>query len=160
MPSLIDSVFAYKFIKLLSKPFTEWKAYKMGLIDENGEVIKQPKTVKEKAVWNKFAILVRNLKRLIERTPLGRFKISSILVALKLLKEETGEDFYPILVETYPELDCLDDYHPPMNESIKYWHDEQSSYKIINTLDEYHGFPVYEAIDLLTGTRTIIIPVE
>lgn len=65
----IDSVYAYKFIRLMQKPFTEWKAYEAKLIDERGSVIKRPSTPEEKAAYTPFHASVRSMKRMLSTVP-------------------------------------------------------------------------------------------
>jgi hypothetical protein len=91
MGGLLDTFIAFKFLRLLTKPWKEWDAYKMGIIDENGKVIKKNKTSEEKKVFSKFHVLIKNLKRLMEKVPGGKSKIGSYAIALKLLKEHANE---------------------------------------------------------------------
>lgn len=65
----IDSVYAYRFIRLMQKPFTEWKAYEARLIDERGSVIKRPSTPEEKAAYTPFHASVRSMKRMLSTVP-------------------------------------------------------------------------------------------
>ena len=37
-----DTVYAFRFLRLLTTPWTKTGAYKMGLIDANGNVIRKP----------------------------------------------------------------------------------------------------------------------
>jgi len=61
-----DSVYAWylyqKFATYFNQNFTEWAAYKKGLIDKNGKVIKKPETQEEKNSLNAVANLSRKLK--------------------------------------------------------------------------------------------------
>ena len=41
---LVNTYLSYQLIKLLSTPFSKWGAYKLGLIDEKGEVLRKPET--------------------------------------------------------------------------------------------------------------------
>lgn len=65
----IDSVYAYKFIRLMSKPFKEWKAFEAKIIDERGSVIKRPSTPEEKAAYTPFHASVRAMKRMMSTVP-------------------------------------------------------------------------------------------
>ena len=44
---VVDAFIAYKFIKILVTPFEETDAYKLGIIDANGKVLKREKTENE-----------------------------------------------------------------------------------------------------------------
>lgn len=87
---LFDVVYTYQFVKRLATPFTEWDAFKLGIIDENGKVLRKRqtlKTIKEKEAWGYFDRLVANLKKLLEKIPGGKSKIASYAAALLLLRE-------------------------------------------------------------------------
>jgi len=91
MSATVDAFVAYKFIKLMTTPFTETEAYKLGLIDENGKVLKKRKnlnTPQEKAAYTILDTLVWNLKRIIEKIPAGKTRLGSFAAALYLLKEK------------------------------------------------------------------------
>ena len=46
MSKVVDLFLVYQFIKRLSTPFEETKAYELGLIDEKGKRLKKPRRVK------------------------------------------------------------------------------------------------------------------
>lgn len=86
---VVDLVLVYSFIKRLSTPFREWKAYELGVIDEKGELLKKRSelTREQRAAWGYFDVLVRNVKRLIEKLPGGSSKIATAAAAMLLLRE-------------------------------------------------------------------------
>ena len=91
--SAIDAFVAYKFIKVLTTPWTETDAYKLGIIDENGKVIRKRSdldTSEEKRAYTIFHTLCWNIKKLIEKIPGGKSKIGSFAAALYLLKEHAN----------------------------------------------------------------------
>lgn len=94
---------AYKFVKQLAKPWEEWDAYKLGLIDKKGEVIKNPKTKDEKAALDLPIVLMKNIKRMVEKLPFGKTRLGSVAAAMFLLKEELGvsedENFDSVVLE-------------------------------------------------------------
>ena len=85
-----DTVYAFRFLRLLTTPWTKTGAYKMGLIDDNGKVIRKPETSEEKSKYNIFHKLVFNIKRMLNVLPFGKTTIASYLAALYLIKEKTG----------------------------------------------------------------------
>lgn len=85
-----DTVYAFRFLRLLTTPWTKTGAYKMGLIDANGKVIRKPETSEEKSKYNIFHKLVFNVKRMLNALPFGKTTIASYLAALYLIKEKTG----------------------------------------------------------------------
>jgi len=85
-----DFFYTLRFLRLLTTPWKKTNAYKEGIIDDNGKVIKKPETSKEKAVYNTFHRLVYNLKRLLNKLPFGKSTIASYAAALFLIKEESN----------------------------------------------------------------------
>jgi len=82
-----DLLLAYNFIKRLVTPFDETDAFKLGIIDERGKKIKDPKTSEEELSFSTFNRLVFNIKKIIERLPGGKTKLASYGAALFLIKE-------------------------------------------------------------------------
>lgn len=78
--SSIDAVYAYKFIRLMQKPFTEWKAYDAKIIDERGSVLKRPSSPEEKASYTSFHAAVRSMKRMMSTVP-GLNGVASMMSA-------------------------------------------------------------------------------
>lgn len=90
MTGVFDAVVTYQFIKLLSQDFTEWKAYELGIIDEDGNTLRKRRTLKtteERNSFTTFHVVIRNLKRILEKTPFGKSKLVSFGAALFLIKE-------------------------------------------------------------------------
>lgn len=82
-----DIAYAFRFLRLLTTPWEETKAYELGLIDSTGKVISSPRTSEEKSAFNIFHRLVFNIKRLLNQVPGGRTKFASYASALFLLRE-------------------------------------------------------------------------
>jgi hypothetical protein len=82
-----DTFYAFRFLRLLTTPWENTGAFKAGIVDETGKVIKKPSTSAEKGVYTIFHRLVFNIKRTLNKIPLGKTKIASYLTALYLLKE-------------------------------------------------------------------------
>lgn len=86
----VDLFLVYQFLKRLATPFEQWDAFKLGIIDRQGKVLKPSdklETEKEKAAWGYFDRLVANLKKLLARVPGGSTRMASYAAALLLLKE-------------------------------------------------------------------------
>lgn len=83
-----DLVYTLRFLRLLTTPWEETNAFKLGLIDDKGDKIKKPYTEKEKSAYNTFHRLVFNIKKLINKVPGGKSKIASYASALFLIKEK------------------------------------------------------------------------
>ena len=88
-----DLFYAYRFIKLLVTPWEKTEAFELGIIDDEGKVLKKTRelnTSDEKAAYTVFHRLVFNIKRLLNKLPFGKTKLASWATALFLIKEETG----------------------------------------------------------------------
>lgn len=86
---IIDAALTYALVKRLVTPFDRWPAYKLGIIDDEGKVLRPRKTLdpKEKESWGRFDILAANIKKLIQRVPGGKSHIASVAAAAYLFKE-------------------------------------------------------------------------
>ena len=91
--AVLDTYFTLRFIKLLTTPFNKTEAFKLGIIDDEGNALKdraELETAVEKAAYTKFHILVFNLKKLLHKFPLGLKTIGKYALALTLLREHIG----------------------------------------------------------------------
>jgi|TARA_R110000744_G_scaffold373743_3_gene486103 hypothetical protein len=91
-----DLFYAFRFLKLLVTSWENMEAYRLGIIDNNGKILKKKadrKTPQEKSAYTIFHRLVFNIKRLLNKVPgsLGT-KLATYASALFLVKEETGLD--------------------------------------------------------------------
>jgi len=89
----IDLIITYRVIKLLATPFNRQEAYKYGIIDEKGKVLKKFKTLdkpEEKKAYTLLHRFVFNLKRILQKLGLGS-RLGSFAVALGLLIKENKE---------------------------------------------------------------------
>jgi hypothetical protein len=85
----LDMYFVYKFAKFISMDWTDWEAYKLGIIDDKGNVIKKNRTMSaEKANYTFFHRLLRKLKQLMEKLPGMKSKLGKAAAAYFLFKEE------------------------------------------------------------------------
>jgi len=92
---IVDLFLVYQMIKRLATPFNKWKAYELGIIDENGMPLKKRKdlrTVKERDAWGLYDVMIAKIKRLIEKVPGGATRLGSYAAALWLIKESKNHD--------------------------------------------------------------------
>ena len=97
----IDLLITYRIIKMLTTPFDKQDAYKLGIIDKNGKVLRKTKELKTGKERDAYTILHRfvfNLKRLINIVPGGKSKLGTYAAALGLLLKE-NKDINEIEVE-------------------------------------------------------------
>ncbi len=91
--SVVDIYVAYKFVKILSTPWEKTDAFKLGIIDKKGKILKKRKNLKsgeEKAAYTIFHTLIWNMKKLLDKLPPTRTRIGSFVAALWMLKEYTS----------------------------------------------------------------------
>jgi hypothetical protein len=90
---LVDLLITYRIVKLLSTPWEQQEAYKMGIIDKNGKVLKKANSLNTEAEKDAYTVLHRfifNLKRLLSKAGLGS-SLSSFAVALATIMKESEE---------------------------------------------------------------------
>jgi hypothetical protein len=110
MSRFVDNVIAYRILSMLVKNFKDTQAYKLGLIDEKGKLIKKPSTSKEKDAYTYLHKLVFNMKKIINRLPGGESKLKSVVTALFLIKEyyESGNRTTSLMEDRYKSLMDMD----------------------------------------------------
>ena len=87
-----DTVYAFRFIRMMVMDWKNWDAYKEGIIDENGKRIREMKldTDSKRSAYTPFVRLVANIKRLVAKIPGGGSKLGSFASALFLIKEKAN----------------------------------------------------------------------
>ena len=87
-----DTVYAFRFIRMMVMDWKSWDAYKQGVIDENGKRNREVKldTDDKKSSYTPFIRLVANIKRLVAKIPGGGSKLGSFASALYLVKEKAN----------------------------------------------------------------------
>ena len=99
----VDLVITYRVVKLLVTPFEKQDAFKQGIIDKDGNVLKKYKTLQTRAEKKSYTILHRfvfNLKRILKRVGLGG-KLGTFAVALAtLLREDKNYVEHKSLIES------------------------------------------------------------
>lgn len=91
----LDLYIAYKFIEILTTPWEETEAYKLGIIDDTGKVLikrKNLKNTKQRQAYTLIHRLIWNLKKILDLLPPTRTKLGSFITALWLLKEQINKE--------------------------------------------------------------------
>jgi hypothetical protein len=131
MGRAIDLFVTYRFIKLLVTPFDQMPAFKLGIIDKDGQRITektvsrgmqptQLKTDEEKSAYTVLHKLVFNIKKIFGKVPGLRTTLGTYAAALFLLKDTFKES--------------VDDPDMFEKEFMKYLKEE--GYEIDNTISE------------------------
>lgn len=87
---IIDNLLAYRILSMLVTPFDKSEAYKLGIIDADGKILKkqnQLTTPEEKDAYTYLQRLVFNLKRLLNKLPGGDKYTKNLIAAYFLIKE-------------------------------------------------------------------------
>lgn len=131
---MIDNLIAFRILYMLVTSFEKTEAFKLGIIDAEGNPLKQIKDLKtseEKDAYDMLDRLVFSLKRLLGKVPGGKSKLASLAAAYWLVKEsyETQE------VVTQEQLNSLID----LIESNKIVLKEQSDIRGYLSLTEEGG---------------------
>lgn len=145
MANLVDLYLVYRILRRLTQPFTEWEAYKQGVIDAEGNILKKSNdrlTFDEKESFTKFDLLILKLKKLLGTIPFGKTKLASYVAALWFLKEEKKltednlqEEFEKFCIKEKMLSEKLEDFYskknpPPMHHVIRnYYHLTDRGYK-------------------------------
>jgi hypothetical protein len=87
---IINTLVVFKVLKMLVTKWKDFDAFKLGLIDKNGNRIKSKglNTAAEKEALDMLTRLVFNIKRIIQKVPFGKTAFASYAIALALLKEQ------------------------------------------------------------------------
>ena len=108
MGRAIDLFVTYRFLKILVTPFEKQEAYKLGIIDKDGNRTLEPGTTnkptylgtaKEKNSYTVLHKLVFNIKKIFAKVPGLRTKLGTYAAALFLLKDTFKEDVDPKMWE-------------------------------------------------------------
>jgi len=92
MGRAIDLFVTYRFIRLLTTPFEKTDAFKMGIIDKDGNrTDKKLYKIGEKNAYTILHKLVFNIKKLFQKVPGLRTKVGTYAAALFLLKDTFKE---------------------------------------------------------------------
>ena len=90
---IVDLLITYRIVKLISTPWEQQEAFKFGIIDKNGNVLKKSNKLNTEAEKDSYTILHRfvfNLKRILQKVGMGS-SLSSFAVALAFILKEDKE---------------------------------------------------------------------
>ena len=108
---VVDLFLVYSFIKRLVKPFEKWEAYKLGIIDDKGNILIRRRDFTKGEQSKSFGVfdqMILNLKKLLSKLPGGQTRLGSYAAALWLIKEsENYKNKNGVLME---DVDLRDDY--------------------------------------------------
>ena len=184
MSRVIDAVIAYRVVKLLATPFNKTSAFKLGIIDERGKVLKKSRDISDPKERNAYTLLIRfvfNLKRILQkvgiRGPLG----SSAAAAIAFFREQSGEqltetaaldierEVYKQITSEGFEFDLSENYGEPLTEGTykakhNIYNDEgdiviniNDSIEFTETTDTIMGYDVFKYNDVYLTTEDLYV---
>ena len=159
MGRAIDLLITYRVIKMLVTPWKQHDAYKLGIIDDNGKVLRKAKTLKSAKEKDSYTILHRfvfNLKRLLGLLPGGKSKFASYATALALLIKENKDinavelerGLYKHLIEN--DLIAFDD---DLKESVGFDFLSTGRFIMIDRLEDLNGDQTADVGDVVYTTE-------
>ena len=97
MANFSNILLAYKILKDLGQKFDEFDAYRLGIIDKEGKLLRSPKTDEEKDAYDSYTRMVINMKRLLQRF-VGKNPSVQKLTSLLLLKEGMEQETVDVVM--------------------------------------------------------------
>jgi hypothetical protein len=127
---IVDNLAAIRLIWLLATPFEKFDAFKLGLIDANGNKLKKAETSEEKNATSMLHRLVWNLKKMIALVPGGKTRIGSLVAAYLLVREaeEKGYNEFQLEEEIVSKFQVL--------RSIRFIEEELLVERALNLLED------------------------
>jgi len=159
MGRAIDLLITYRVIKMLVTPFEKTDAYKYGIIDKNGKVLRKNKTLtvaKEKDSYTILHRFVFNLKRLINLIPGGKSKLGTYAAALGLLLKEQKDinavELEKVLYKHLRENDLIN-FDDDLREEVDFDFLPKGRFIIIDDLEDLNGEKTANVGDVVYTTE-------
>ena len=95
MSRFVDALITYRILRLLTTPFDQQDAFRLGLIDKHGNRLKKENelnTTEEQEAYSLLHRMVFRLKRIIEKVPLDNKNFLSFATAVALVREQIEYD--------------------------------------------------------------------
>lgn len=90
--NVANNLIALQLLTMLCTPFSEFPAYKTGVIDDKGNYLVRPeyRTLEQRKSIGYLDRLIINVKKLINKLPGGENKIKNIVAGMFLIRESVG----------------------------------------------------------------------
>lgn len=122
MNSFLEIYLITKLINTMTSDWTSLPAYKLGIIDKNGTVLKKSYELKTTEERNAYSLLQRfafNMKRMLEAIPGGKSKLAKYLAAYALLREDQIADLDKKFLEESSSINIVfESYFRDTNENL------------------------------------------
>lgn len=127
--------FAYQFLTKLTTPFDKTDAYRLGIIDEKGKVLRKRSTLRtpeERASYTLMDTLIFNLKKLMAKIPFGSSKLMSYAASLFLLKEQKN---YKLFLDEKLLEEKFTEFYTKKNETAQFIFESEATYNLFEELE-------------------------
>lgn len=90
--NVANNLIALQLLTMLCTPFSEFPAYKTGVIDDKGNYLVRPeyRTLEQRKSIGYLDRLIINVKKLINKLPGGENKIKNVVAGMFLIRESVG----------------------------------------------------------------------
>ena len=93
MSRFVDTVVAYRLLRLLATPIERTSAFQLGIIDRDGKKLKEPQTSQEMDAYSLLQRFVFKVQRSLMKSPdRNARRLLTFAAAMAILKEYTEED--------------------------------------------------------------------
>lgn len=136
MTRFVDAIITYRILKKLATPFEETDAFRLGIIDKKGKLLRKYNdlnTNEERDAYTLLDRLVWRMKRIIERNPFEKSKLASFAVALALIKEHCDADSEPLPTKFELRFNALNEdiaYSTEMQEVEEFFSNRLKSFRM------------------------------
>ena len=107
MSRFVDTVVAYRILRMLAIPIEQSDAYRMGIIDKNGDKLREPQGPNELDAYSLLQRFVFKVQKALTKSPDRQAKrLLTFAAALSILREQDesiSDDELDILLELYME---------------------------------------------------------
>lgn len=88
-PRPYDRYYATLILNILTKPFNQQKAFDLGVIDKDGNLIKKPETDEEKESYNPLYQVSFGVKKILDKFPATQNKLKLLSVGMNFIRQQT-----------------------------------------------------------------------
>lgn len=160
----VDTVIILRLVRLITVPFENWKSFKMGVIDAEGQIVtkKKDRTPEQKAAFTMFHRLARNIKKMLRLIPFGRTILGSFAASMFLIREAHENPFGVNLQERFEQY--LSDNEEIINDLYEMYQDELETLteNVTTGAVQAPSFPIdmpYKP-DQFMGNKVFDVPTE
>lgn len=99
MSRFVDAILVYRILRKLATPFEETEAFKLGIIDAQGKILRKFSELNSPAERDAYTLLDRlvwRLQRIIHKVPTESRRIANFALALTLVREHCDRQSEPL----------------------------------------------------------------